>query len=281
MKEQSTMQKTRIELTCDACGKTFERPIAHIKKAKHYHFCCKECSHKPVVPITCIICNAIFHVNVYGIGCAKFCSKDCKRTYDRQLYAINKGSYRLVTKTCMECKQSYQVPLNRANVQKFCSQECSGAYIGREYHMGSNNVNWKPKIKIVCKQCGKEFETYPCRKERKFCSQKCTGSWLAGHCHSPTSIEIAIREVLQELGYLFKEQYRIGQWRVDFALPLHWLAIECDGVYWHSLPHNKERDERKNIDLINAGWEVLRLPGNEIRENLQFCIEKIEQAIIP
>lgn len=272
------MQKPRVELACDACGKPFEAYACHAKRTK-YHFCSNECAKKPIAPIACVICGKTFYVPARGAGTARYCSSGCRRAQDRQVYAQQTGRYRLVQKVCEECKQPFQVPINRAKPQRFCSQHCAMTNIRRPY-VGPKNHKWKPKIKITCQQCGKEFETYPSRHGQKFCSHKCTGSWIAGHCHSPTDIEVAIREVLQELGYLFKEQYRIGQWRVDFAMPLYWLAIECDGIYWHGLPHNKERDRKKDADLINAGWEVLRLPGNEIRKDLQLCIEKIEQAIM-
>lgn len=38
-------------------------------------------------------------------------------------------------------------------------------------------ANSKPKIKIICKLCGKEFFTYPARANKaKFCSYKCMGT---------------------------------------------------------------------------------------------------------
>lgn len=36
-------------------------------------------------------------------------------------------------------------------------------------------------IKIICKECKKEFKTFPCRIKvgRKFCSQKCSSKWIS------------------------------------------------------------------------------------------------------
>lgn len=35
-----------------------------------------------------------------------------------------------------------------------------------------------PKIKVVCEQCGKEFEVYPSRTTARFCSIHCTQEWF-------------------------------------------------------------------------------------------------------
>jgi len=47
---------------------------------------------------------------------------------------------------------------------------------------GENNPNWKPKVEMVCVQCGKCFEVIPAReKTARFCSRKCQGAYKSIH----------------------------------------------------------------------------------------------------
>jgi len=96
---------------------------------------------------------------------------------------------------------------------------------------------------------------------------------------SPTNIEIAMREALLKRQWLFLEQYAIDRMVVDFALPLFWLVVECDGAYWHNLPRAQERDARKDIALTKLGWHVLRFTDAEIKQDMDICIDTITKAI--
>jgi endogenous inhibitor of DNA gyrase (YacG/DUF329 family) len=42
---------------------------------------------------------------------------------------------------------------------------------------GSNNSLWKPRLKMICLQCGKTFEVKQSKPNTKFCSMKCCGKW--------------------------------------------------------------------------------------------------------
>ena len=48
---------------------------------------------------------------------------------------------------------------------------------------GKNHPKYKQKIKLTCKQCGKDFSIYPSwvKKGIKFCSAKCYGDWESEH----------------------------------------------------------------------------------------------------
>ncbi len=63
---------------------------------------------------------------------------------------------------------------------------------------------------------------------------------------SPTSIEIATRGVLKNLGVHFIEQHKVGRYFFDFYAPDHSVLIEVNGDYWHNLPKNKKRDKLKS-----------------------------------
>jgi len=74
----------------------------------------------------------------------------------------------------------------------------------------------------------------------------------------------------------FKEGQRVGKYFPDFILPKK-IIVECDGAKWHE---DKEYDRKRDEFLESEGYKVLRFTGQEIRNNLLDCIEKIEEMII-
>ena len=66
-------------------------------------------------------------------------------------------------------------------------------------------------------------------------------------------------------------------YRIDFAFSEIKLGIECDGENWH-LPNN-EHDRKRDWVLKNKGWTMLRFTGNQIKNDIDYCIEKIRDEI--
>jgi very-short-patch-repair endonuclease len=64
---------------------------------------------------------------------------------------------------------------------------------------------------------------------------------------------------------------------VDFFLPEYNLVVEADGVYWHRMDKQKQKDARKNAYLENSGHDVVRLPGDLIRNG--FAWEHLEREL--
>jgi very-short-patch-repair endonuclease len=69
-----------------------------------------------------------------------------------------------------------------------------------------------------------------------------------------------------------------GAYRLDFAWPEVWLAIEVDGYLYHFTPEHKERDENRRNRLQRRGWkvqvynwrQVCREPGRVAAEIARF-----------
>jgi very-short-patch-repair endonuclease len=81
---------------------------------------------------------------------------------------------------------------------------------------------------------------------------------------SPTSIEVSVESVLKQMGIKYIPQKIIGPYIVDFYLPNTKTVIECDGDYWHNLPHLKMRDQRKDRWLKKRGIKVIRIWEHDI-----------------
>jgi very-short-patch-repair endonuclease len=87
-----------------------------------------------------------------------------------------------------------------------------------------------------------------------------------------TKIEVLVQNYLKYLGMVENVDFethipfRIGSsyHQVDIYLPKNDYVIECDGIYWHSLPGAKERDFLIDKELFSQGVNVIRLNENEI-----------------
>jgi very-short-patch-repair endonuclease len=66
---------------------------------------------------------------------------------------------------------------------------------------------------------------------------------------------------LNELGYSssgVETQFKLGAYRLDFALPLERIDSEADG-WVHTADSTKARDRRRDQQLREWGWTVIRV----------------------
>lgn len=140
--------------------------------------------------------------------------------------------------------------------QTFCSMEC------RNEKFGDGSRRWVDKIKKPCDRCGREMEIYPSaiRGNRgQFCSRACNA--LANTPGTTSKISVAaVDDWAGRESVLWAQEYILGPYAIDLALPLEQIAVELDGEFWHSLPRAKANDKRKDSYLTNRGWTVVRVP---------------------
>jgi very-short-patch-repair endonuclease len=72
-----------------------------------------------------------------------------------------------------------------------------------------------------------------------------------------------VKERLPDLEVI--PQKVIGKYRVDFFIPKGRLIIECDGSAYHK---DREKDFRRDMDLENQGYRVIRFTGKRIHKEL-------------
>lgn len=114
-----------------------------------------------------------------------------------------------------------------------------------------------------------------------------------------SQIEIMLRSALWNKGYRYRKNYTKLEGKPDIVLQKYKIAIFCDSEFWHGynwqisqndIKSNKEfwikkiegniqRDKNVNEILNKQGWKVLRFWGNEIKKNLDDCVNKIEKEI--
>jgi len=92
-----------------------------------------------------------------------------------------------------------------------------------------------------------------------------------------TCLEEQMFTFLTRLGFVknvhFSEQFatRSG-YVIDFAFPDLKVAVETDGIIWHSAPRQRQRDGFRDMRLRKAGWKILRFGEiftvDEVKERL-------------
>lgn len=114
-----------------------------------------------------------------------------------------------------------------------------------------------------------------------------------------TSPEVTLRKALWAAGLRYRKNYKEASGSPDIAFVKEKVAVFCDGIFWHGrdwesrkeriksnrdywipkIERNMARDEKVNTDLLEAGWLVLRFWETDIKEDLEGCVETIEDAV--
>lgn len=152
----------RVSITCDGCGKSFERYASNVRPSRNF------CS------------NACRFSNMAGDGNPKW-----------------RGGN--VNRICNQCGQSFTVPRKELHHGRgrFCSQACARAFQGA-HSSGEQSPKWKPPV--PCLHCGEPFKRLVGTRE-KFCSKKCYGRHIAIYASRQQGLRAADRRRrLRELG---------------------------------------------------------------------------------
>ncbi len=116
-----------------------------------------------------------------------------------------------------------------------------------------------------------------------------------------TQIEITLRKALWHKGYRYRKNDKKLIGKPDIVLPRYRIAIFCDSEYFHgkdwpelekrilkgsnsSYWYGKikriiERDQEVTAVLRSEGWTVLRFWGNDIKKNLDACVQAVDEAV--
>jgi len=116
-----------------------------------------------------------------------FCNSTCKGSWMSNQKGKNtprwKGENNAI---CYTCKKPYKERPSKIarNKKTFCSNKCYKNALPQIAHERSNSINArksKPKVRVICEQCGKELWWHPSRLKQaykhKFCSYDCRSAW--------------------------------------------------------------------------------------------------------
>ena len=195
-----------------------------------------------------------------------------KHIQDRLLYKrevlIANGR---LPKNCKICLKETIIPKGEAEYPDYCKS----CYIIHMISNPINNPNWSGGKQIfLCKQCGKQKETYFSQLTGKynFCSSICSmvfynkgENWNEARKARSSKKE---RLVLAHIKTIYKDvidAYLLDRYIFDGFIPSRSILIEFDGTYWHSLEAAIKGDTRKSsyVEHNYPQLELIRIPEKE------------------
>lgn len=285
--------RQRVTVYCATCGKAKEVTPSRAQEYEH-HYCSRKCfaigklgvspANKADNDTTCPVCGVVFHAPPSANQ--MYCSKKCADTANSQRMQVRYANKedKHVHRVCQQCGKPFTIipsAFNRSgyDMGKFCSRECQ---VERKRQIRGDAHPLKvPYIQLTCQWCGKTYEQKPSvAPKSRFCSRTCHGAWVAHNIgRKETSIEAAIRLLLDQMSVRYIQECKIGFYTCDFVIESNHLVIECDGTYWHGIAKVFRRDRRKDTFLASRGYRVLRLPESLIKSDLEQCRQQILKSL--
>lgn len=116
-----------------------------------------------------------------------------------------------------------------------------------------------------------------------------------------TKIEVILRNALWHEGIRYRKNYSKIPGKPDIAITKYKVAIFCDSEFFHGkdweqlmprlekgdngafwmkkISRNRERDMEVDRKLHALDWIVLRFWGNDIKKQLNQCVETVKETI--
>jgi len=217
----------------------------------------------------------------------------------------------MIIKKCIFCKKEYKTQNKK---RKFCSQKCfrlwrkdnwapSGEHrlaiskalkgqkaTGRPFDKGhtinNGRIPWNKGLKgaQTAWNKGLVMKNYYDKEQYEKFIDGCIKGGIAcclkvASNENRTKIEIALEEIVKELGIKYMTQYPLlGITVSDIYLPDKHIAIYADGDYWHNYPHGTKKDHAVSKELSNAHIKVLRFWECDIKQDISKIKEIIRDA---
>ena len=112
-----------------------------------------------------------------------------------------------------------------------------------------------------------------------------------------TDLELPLRSALWLRGLRYRVNRPIMGTRPDIVFGRHKVAVFVDGCFWHGCPthyqapvsnavfwrtkvrRNRRRDVRNDRTLSDAGWQVVRVWGCRVKNDLSTVVKEIQIAL--
>jgi very-short-patch-repair endonuclease len=75
-------------------------------------------------------------------------------------------------------------------------------------------------------------------------------------------------------------QYKVGPYRLDFALPRQMIGIELDGHRTHSTTQAIASDRQRQRALETIGWYIIRFGGLEVFQDPDGCVRETADLVV-
>ena len=238
----------RTEKQCAQCGLLF------LSRHTGVRFCGIKCAGiaNTLPDRHCPQCGKLFHPAHAKV---KHCSYECR----------NQSYRKYDLRPCLQCGKLFDPWFH---VAKYCSKKCT------------DQAN---RTERTCLICGCRFVVPNARLKAtnggSFCSKNCSGSNASRQQRRISKWEQLFFDQLEAAGLRLDRQVRIRHFTVDAICRDTNVAIEFDGVYWHSFPKCKARDGRKSDAIAWAGYKLIRVPDMEWKNDQAGTIARVLEAV--
>ena len=240
-------KRTKMEITCDCCSKSFLKFLNQIKKSSH-NFCSTNCS-------------AIFNnqqrklsVNIKEINC-KYCDS---------IFAVNKESSK---KVCSSCKSKRKEELAKAHVVfsncLLCGIELQSKYYTKKKYCDSCRHIFRQELGKRIGKLSAAIQVRRSKNEINF-AELCQQAYKNVTTNEP----------------FFDSKY--GKWDADVIIHEHKIAILWNGVWHykqvrrgHYLKQVQSRDKIK-LDVIKNNGYISYIIRDDGKFNKKFVDEQFE-----
>lgn len=82
-----------------------------------------------------------------------------------------------------------------------------------------------------------------------------------------------------EVNWVLREGDRVIA-ELDLAWPATRVAVEIDGYWWHSTPHQKARDEARQNALVARGWRIVRAGEDLLMNHPEQFVRSVERTLL-
>jgi len=126
------------------------------------------------------------------------------------------------------------------------------------------------------------------KEQRSYCMSRIRGK--------DTGLEVLVRSALHRKGLRFRKHVKTLPGKPDIVFSNARVAVFVDGDFWHGyrfpqwehkvsefwkkkISANRARDIRNHRKLCRMGWLVIRIWQHQIKQNFDFCIDRIITAV--
>ena len=147
-------------------------------------------------------------------------------------------------------------------------------------------AKWVSRARALCIVVGDLSHAKTCRiRHIEFLANRASMPWSPPRPQQYESDwERRLATAMRERGLKPLPQYPVGTRYLDFAIDPDGkkIDIEVDGRRWHTdaSGNRKVADRLRDIELEGRGWTVLRFWVHELANNMEICLDRIEQALV-